>query len=112
MSTLPYRLDDAYEAIRAHHHERPYADDPSRIYADLGSLSALLAGLEQLAQSIGAAAQQATGADDGEMVHRLDVAAWMDSVRSALATARYAAEDAHVHASHLIFEVASHSAGE
>jgi hypothetical protein len=98
------RVDEAYEAIRSHHHEHPYTGAPGRVYLDLGSLTSLLAALEHLTDDMANAVERAVGADDGAPVaHRVDAAVWLESARGALARARGYVEDAHANVGHLIF---------
>jgi hypothetical protein len=98
------RVEDAYEAIRAHHHQHPYTYTPGRVYQDHGWLSSLLAALGHLTEDMAAAADRAAGSDDGLLVDRqADVAEQLTAARAHLAAARDAVDKAHNHVGHLIF---------
>lgn len=99
------RVDEAYEAIRAHHHEHPYTAHPGQVYLDLGSFSSLLAALEHLTDDMIGAAWRATGSDDGNLTAaRHELRARLEVAGAALSEARRFVNDAHINAGRLIFD--------
>jgi hypothetical protein len=107
MSAAPDHLDEAYEALRWWCHIRPDRDDPSTIYAVLGSITRIVASLAHIVDVVSDSARRATGSDDGRTV---DCAC--DEIGSAAELAVYALHEvnqaiseAHEVVAHLIFAV-------
>lgn len=104
MSDQVDHLDAAYQAVRAHLHERPYDQDPSRLYRDLGSLSQLLGALDDLTLRMDMAAERATGSDDDRHAdHMSQIVARLVGLSEALRMAETLTDAAHAHMSHLVF---------
>lgn len=98
------RVDEAYEAVRAHLHERPYRDNPEQVYADLGALSQLLTAVTELTRGMSTAAKAAADSDDGDLDdHVADVDMLLFQARGNLGLSRRLVDEAHIAAGHLVF---------
>lgn len=98
-------VDAAYQAIRTHLHERPYDQDPSRVYRDLGALDELLSSIRALTDQMLDAVGRATGADDDCRDSHVAYASTVlnHQITTELATARHYVELVHGRVGHLIF---------
>lgn len=98
-------LESAYDALRAWCHERPDLDDPSAVYATLGSLTMIIATLEHIVGTTVQSVARATGADDERVV--TDAVDYVGTLTGAaiqsFELARRSIADAHAVVSHLVF---------
>lgn len=67
-------IEQAADALRAHLHERPWTDEPHRIYSALADMQDIARRLSDVAYRAGETVQRATGSDDGSVERHADQA--------------------------------------